>query len=133
MARQKKSAQKAQQAAAVQNVRAGGNVVVSFNNAHSIIFEVNGKKVKINGSNESLRGVPDGVLTVGKYGQTVVTKADWEAIKSAYGKMAIFTNGLIFAAGDHASAKSRETEQKDLRHGLEPVDTEKTYTKADTE
>lgn len=133
MARQKKSAQKAQNSAPAQNVQSGGNVVVSFNNAHSMIFEVNGKKIKINGSNEGLRGIPDGVLAVGRYGQTVVSREDWEAIKKTYGKMAVFANGLIFAENDHASAKSRENEHKDLRHGLEPVDTENTYTKADTE
>lgn len=112
-------------------VKASSKVEVRLNLAHSINFDVNGRKIKINGQNEKLRGEKEGILIVGGYGKTILDQQDWDELVRLYGRMAIFKNGLIFAMGDSASADDRAKELKELRHGLEPVDTRKTVTEAD--
>lgn len=104
-------------------------VVVCLNHAHSIVFEVGDRKIKVNGTNENLRGQREGILAVGRFGHTVMDAQDWEAICKKYGSMAIFRNNLIFSANDTASAKAQEKELKDTRHGMEPVDVTKTASK----
>lgn len=113
--------------------KSSAKVVVCLNLAHSLIFELGERKIKINGTNENLRGKSEGVLAVGKYGHTIIDSQDWDAIKEKYSGMAIFKNNLIFSANDTASANAKEKELKDMRHGLEPVDPSKTTSKADKE
>lgn len=113
--------------------KSSSKVVVCLNLAHSLIFELGERKIKINGTNENLRGKSEGVLAVGKYGHTIIDSQDWDAIKEKYSSMAIFKNNLIFSANDTASANAKEKELKDMRHGLEPVDPSKTTSKADKE
>lgn len=108
-------------------------VVVCLNLAHSVVFEIDGRKIRINGQNENLRGEQEGILAVGKFGQSIIDRQDWEEIRRQYGRMSIFKMGLIFAQKDTASANAEAREKKELRHGLEPVDPEKTVSKADSE
>lgn len=108
-------------------------VVVCLNLAHSLVFDIRDKKIKINGSNENLRGANEGILAIGKFGESIIDRQDWEEIVRQYGNMTIFKNGLIFAQNDSASAKAKAQELKDTRHGLEPVDPKNTTTKQDSE
>nr|DAN96703.1 MAG TPA: hypothetical protein [Caudoviricetes sp.] len=117
--------------AAPEVTKTSDKVVVCLNSAHSIIFEANGKKIKINGQNENLRGEKEGILAVGKFGQSIIDRKDWEEIVRIYRNMMIFRSGLIFAMNDTASANAKAKECEDMRHGLEPVDTSKTATKQD--
>ena len=112
--------------------RTDTNVVVCLNLAHSLIFEIGGKKIQINGANENLRGQKEGILAVGKFGESIISKQDWEEIVRQYGRMDIFKNGLIYAQNDTDSARAKAKELKDTRHGLEPVDSKRTTTKEDS-
>lgn len=113
-------------------VKTDTKVVVCLNLAHSLVFDVGDKKIKINGSNENLRGANEGILAVGKFGESIIDRQDWEEIVRQYGNMTIFKNGLIFAQNDTASARAKAKELKDTRHGLEPVDPKRTTTKEDS-
>lgn len=113
-------------------VKTDTKVVVCLNLAHSLVFDVGDKKIKINGSNENLRGANEGILSIGKFGESIIDRQDWEEIVRQYGNMTIFKNGLIFAQNDTASARAKEKELKDTRHGLEPVDPKRTTTKEDS-
>ena len=89
-----------------------------------------GRRVIINGNAAHLRGKEKGILPVGGYGLTTIARADWEFIEKTYGpSMKIFESGLIFAADRKADAVDMADERAELRHGLEPVDPEKTQTK----
>lgn len=94
-------------------------VIVKYKSMHSIQFELNGKPVKINGSNEDLRGKPSGVL-VTDYGTTILARQTWEAVEKKYGSMSIFKNGLIFAYAQPASAEARAKENAGLDAGFAP-------------
>lgn len=131
MATARKQSKKAATVAPEEVTKTSEKVVVSLNSAHSILFELGERKIKINGQNENLRGKEEGVLVVGKFGETVLDKQDWDTIREKYKNMTIFKTGMIFASADTASARARAKEQGELRHGLEPVDTTKTQTKAD--
>ena len=113
-------------------VKTDTKVVVCLNLAHSLVFDVGDKKIKINGSNEKLRGANEGILSIGKFGESIIDRQDWEEIVRQYGNMTIFRNGLIFAQNDTASARAKAKELKDTRHGLEPVDPKRTTTKEDS-
>lgn len=113
-------------------VKTDTKVVVCLNLAHSLVFDVGDKKIKINGSNENLRGANEGILSIGKFGESIIDRQDWEEIVRQYGNMTIFKNGLIFAQNDTASAREKAKELKDTRHGLEPVDPKRTTTKEDS-
>lgn len=113
-------------------VKTDTKVVVCLNLAHSLVFDVGDKKIKINGSNENLRGANEGILSIGKFGESIIDRQDWEEIVRQYGNMTIFRNGLIFAQNDTASARAEAKELKDTRHGLEPVDPKRTTTKEDS-
>lgn len=112
-------------------VKTTGKVVVCLNSAHSIVFEIDGRKIKINGSNEHLRKQKEGILAVGKFGESLIDRQDWEQIRKVYGNMAIFKNGLIYAQESHASARDVAKEREKLRNGLEPVDPKTTTSKED--
>lgn len=113
-------------------VKTDTKVVVCLNLAHSLVFDVGDKKIKINGSNENLRGANEGILSIGKFGESIIDRQDWEEIVRQYGNMTIFRSGLIFAQNDTASARAKAKELKDTRHGLEPVDPKRTTTKEDS-
>lgn len=127
MARKPVTAKKAQSV-----VKTDTKVVVCLNLAHSLVFDVGDKKIKINGSNENLRGANEGILSIGKFGESIIDRQDWEEIVRQYGNMTIFKSGLIFAQSDTASARAKAKELKDTRHGLEPVDPKRTTTKEDS-
>ena len=104
-------------------------VTVAYNSPHGMIFNVNGKTVRIKGNAEHLRGKEKGVIPVGRFGYTRIPAADWEAIVKTYGSMAIIKNGLMYAEKTRDRAEDRAEEQAKMRHGLEPVDTSTTTTK----
>lgn len=109
---------------------AADTVVVALNRASGIVFTLpDGRRVTINGNAHHLRGKEKGILPVGAFGLTTIARADWEAIKKIYGKMKLFESGLIFAAERKADAVDMAEERAELRHGLEPIDPEKTQSK----
>lgn len=110
---------------------AADTVVVALNRASGIVFPMpDGRRVTINGNATHLRGKEKGKLPMGAYGLTTIARADWEYIKKTYGpSMKLFESGLIFAADRKADAVDMADERAELRHGLEPVDPEKTQTK----
>lgn len=110
---------------------AADTVVVALNRASGIVFPMpDGRRVTINGNAIHLRGKEKSILPVGGYGLTTIARADWEFIEKTYGpSMKIFESGLIFAADRKADAVDMADERAELRHGLEPVDPEKTQTK----
>lgn len=116
---------------ATKPAKTASKVVVCLNSAHSIVFEIDGRKIKINGSNEHLRKQKEGILAVGKFGESLIDKQDWEQIKKIYGRMEIFKSGLIYAQDNHASARDVAKEREKLRNGLEPVDPKTTTSKED--
>ena len=113
-------------------VKTDTKVVVCLNLAHSLVFDVGDKKIKINGSNENLRGANEGILSIGKFGESIIDRQDWEEIVRQYGNLTIFKRGLIFAQNDTASARAKAKELKDTGHGLEPGDPKRTTTKEDS-
>jgi len=104
-------------------------VTVAYNSPRGMEFKINGKTVSINGNAEYLRGREKGVIPVGRFGYTRIPAADWEAIVKTFGSMAIIERGLMFAEKTKDRAEDRAEEQAQMRHGLEPVNTEKTATK----
>lgn len=118
---------------AAKPVKTASKVVVCLNSAHSIVFEIDGRKIQINGSNENLRKQKEGILAVGKFGESLIDKQDWEQIQKKYGRMEIFKSGLIYAQDNHASARDVAKEREKLRNGLEPVDPKTTPSKEDKE
>lgn len=110
---------------------AADTVVVALNRASGIVFPMpDGRRVTINGNAAHLRGREKGILPIGAFGLTTVDRSDWEYIKKTYGpSMKLFESGLIFAAERKADAVDMAEERAELRHGLEPVDPEKTQTK----
>ncbi|MCH5277755.1 MAG: hypothetical protein J1E80_07980 [Desulfovibrionaceae bacterium] len=105
-------------------------VVVALNRATGIIFTMpDGRRVTINGNAVQLRGKAEIKLPVGAYGLTTIARADWEWIKKTYeNSLPLFKSGLLFAAERKADAADMADERAELRHGLEPVDPEKTPT-----
>lgn len=102
------------------------NVLVALCHPSGVTFLVgnNKKRVTLNGNAENLRGLSQGILPIGGFGLTEILASDWEAIKTTYGKMPLFKNGLIFAAKDADSLKAEAKEKAELRHGREPLDVE---------
>lgn len=110
-------------------VKTSKKVVVRLNHPYSVYFDMpDGRRVKVNGSNEELRGA-GGVVVPGAFGETILDREDWESISAKYGNMTIFEKGYIFAANDKASANDQAREKRELRNGLEPVDVRKTKSK----
>lgn len=111
----------------------GKQVVVVSKLAHSVYFDIGEKRIKINGQNEGLRGKPEGILTIGGVGYTVVEADLWEAIAKEYANMPAIKDGFISAEKNKASAKDKGKDIKEMKNGLEPVDTKKTATREDKE
>ena len=106
---------------------AGSNtVVVALCHPHGIQFILDGgkRRIKLNGNAANLAGQPKGILPIGGFGLTEISKADWEAIKATYGKMEIFKNGLCFAHEKKSDTLAEADEKAELRHGREPINVE---------
>ena len=104
----------------------GNTVVVALCHPHGIQFILDGgkRRVKLNGNAANLAGQPKGILPIGGFGMTEISRADWEAIKATYGKMEIFKNGLCFAHEKRADVQAEADEKAELRHGREPIVTD---------
>ena len=108
---------------------AGDTVFVALNHPSGIKFTLkDGRQVVIKGHSTHLRGKEMGILPVGRYGLTQVSKDDWEEIQRIYGRMEIFQNGLIFARPRKSEAEDQAEEMRGTRHGREPVNPETTNT-----
>lgn len=119
--------QGAQQAPASSNVA----YVVSHLNRGLIFNLPDGKKVRLAGLNDNLRGQPKGVLAVGGGVYTKISADEWEYISKTYSDFAPILNGLIYAEASAGAAKAAARERQELRSGFEPVDPAKTRTQAD--
>lgn len=88
------------------------------------------KSITLTGLNSNLRGKASGILQVdGSLAQSLLKK-DWEAILKIHGREAVFTgvNGhipCIVEVGSKANFLARESELREQRHGLEPIDPKK--------
>lgn len=88
------------------------------------------KSITLTGLNSALRGKSSGILQVdGSLAQSLLKK-DWEAILKIHGREAVFTgvNGqipCIIEVGNKANFLARESELREQRHGLEPIDPKK--------
>jgi hypothetical protein len=97
-------------------------VFVALNRASGLKFVMpDGRRVEIAGNAAHLKGLEKGKLPIGAFGLTPVAADDWEYIKETYGALALFKNGLIFAAERKDYALDEAEEKSELRHGLEPV------------
>ena len=86
-------------------------------------------RIRINGNGHHLRGELSGILPIGAYGITANVPAEaWEQIKMRYKDDPRIKNGLIFATTPN-KARREAAERKDLRNGLEPIDTKGTKTR----
>lgn len=114
-------------------VAAGETVTVCFRSHIDRIFEIGDRKILIKGHNAKLRGVDGAVLDSGRaFGETVISKADWEAIKKTYTadkNEKLFSGGFIFAHENKVDARAEAKEKEDLKTGSEPIDTSNTITK----
>lgn len=105
-----------------------GNVIVAMLHNGGMIFRLSGdREVRLNGTKKIVE--PNRPIPVGEWGHTSIPVADWEEIKERYGWMKIFkghaSNGyrpLIHEVPDMASFEDFASDNKDARHGLEPVD-----------
>ncbi len=120
-----------QNVGATASAESGDRVMVCLNRPTGIRFRLrDGRSVTVAGNAADLRGLDMGVLPLGGYGMTSVRREDWEEILAVYGPtMEIFGRGLIFAAGDAASAADEAEDRKELRGGLEPVNPENCLTR----
>ncbi len=106
-------------------------VIVALNRQTGILFSMpDGRRVRIAGNAEKLRGREKGILPRGAFGLTEIAAADWDYIQKAYGGMELIQNGLLFAAPRKADAVDMADDRADTRTGMEPVDPEETETKA---
>ncbi|MDR2075656.1 MAG: hypothetical protein LBP61_01800 [Desulfovibrio sp.] len=113
-----------------QDSKASGSdlLTVSYNSPRGIAFRIGDREILINGNASRLVGKEKGIIPVGRYGYTRIAAEDWDAIEKAYGSMAIFQKGLIFAEKSRERAEDRAEEMAGTRHGLEPVNPETTNT-----
>ena len=106
-----------------------GTVFVFANLPHGQTFGLPGRQVTVAGWPVSaLRGPGGEALPGGRYGVTEIDAGDWAEIRRIYGAMRIFQSGLVFAAPSREAGQAMAAERAELRHGLEPVDPEKTLT-----
>lgn len=118
-------------APAVKTSAKSDTVFVALNRVNGIKFALaNGERVLINGNGAPLVGREMGVIPIGGYGLTEISREAWEYIEKTYGCMEIFQNGLIFATDKRGDTEMESVNRRSLRHGLEPIDPEKTVTTA---
>lgn len=114
------------------SVSSSDTVTVCFRSHIDRLFEIGDRKILIRGHNSKLRGLDGAVLDSGRaFGETVIAKSDWEAIKAAYSKdpnEKLFSGGFIFAHEDKEDARAEAKEKEDLKTGSEPIDPKKTIT-----
>ena len=91
---------------------------ISFRLAKDEVVTIKGLPVS------SLKKPDGGFFAGGKYGVTVIPARQWARIMELYGNMAIFLNGLVFAAVTLERGKAMARERGGLRYGYEPVDPE---------
>lgn len=86
-------------------------------------FLLGRKEVSIKGYTIDKLRLPGGYfIPGGKYEVNVVNKSDWDEVMRLYGKMKIFTSGLVFYAPSREIGDAMAKERESLRHGLEPLD-----------
>ena len=119
------------------SVSSTDTVTVCFRSHVDRVFEIGERKILIKGHNSRLRGIDGAVLDSGRaFGETIIKRADWEAIKEKYGRDTnekLFSSGYIFAREKKEDARAEAKEKEDLKTGFEPIDTKKTVTKEDKE
>lgn len=89
-----------------------------------------------NGQEVTIAGYPVSKLTdeagnslpAGQYGVTKLPAEVWSEIERVYGELTVMKSGLIFASTTPMDGEAIAEERKDLRHGLEPIDTNSTAT-----
>lgn len=99
----------------------GDTVVVALCHPHGIVFDLNGRKVTLNGNAANLRGQSMGKLPLGGFGLTTLPRADWEAIRKMVARWPLYKNGLLYANEKRADVLAEADEKAELRHGREPV------------
>lgn len=104
-----------------------GMVTVAYNSPRGIKFKLGLEEIEIKGNCSHLIGKEKGIISVGKYGYTRLEAHKWTEIEKVYGSMDIFKNGLIYAEKSKERAEEKAEDQAETRHGLEPVDPEKTH------
>lgn len=88
------------------------------------------KTIVFPGVNSRYKGKESGTLALpGNAVCVTLLKSDWEAILKIHGKEIAFTgrNGkmpCIYPVGDKKGFKSAQSEIKEMRHGLEPINPE---------
>lgn|GEM_PF-3828029 len=116
------------------NIKSAETVTVALNDVNDRIYVLkDGRRITLKCGASHLRGQKSAALPKGAYGLTRIAKADWEEIEKHYGQTKVFKNNLIFASVTDGAAGAEANEKKELVHGLESVDTEKTATKPDKE
>lgn len=104
----------------------GGDLYVFANLPSAQSFKIGeGAIVTLNGVPVSdLKGPRGTFYPGGKYGVTKVSASAWAEVVRVYGKMKMFSSGLIFAADTFEEGQAKARERGALRHGYEPVDPE---------
>lgn len=99
-------------------------VHVRLKHPHGIIFDIsNGRRVVLKGSDFALRGQEKGILLCG-FSKNQVPSADWEEVTKTYSGMISEwkRKGTLIYEKDVASADDHAEDNKDVKHGREPVD-----------
>ena len=130
MARQKK-ATVVTPAIQQQATASNGAVFVCSHLHKGVIFDMpDGRKVRISGINENLRGKEKGIISTGGGIFTKVNAEDWDFIRKTFADYAAIKNGLIYAESNPGRAKAAIRERSELRDGFEPIDPKATNTEA---
>ena len=109
---------------------AAGKVYVFANLPTGQRFKLkSGREVEISGLPVSRLIKPGGgSFSGGKYAVTAMDADDWKEVVRTYGKMSMFKNRIIFAAGTPEEGQALARGLGGLRSGFEPVDPEKAKT-----
>lgn len=91
-----------------------------------------GRRIKVTGVNDVLRGKEHGKLIVGGGVYTKMAEDDWAHISKTFAELPMIKNGLLYAEKSPRDAKAAINERKELRNGFEPVNPNSTKTKATT-
>lgn len=110
-----------------------GMITVKMCHPGNLIFTLAGRKFEMTGSNADLYKASQTqggmALKIGDFGNTLVPRNVWAEIVEKYGKTDMFKNGLIHGHEDADYMDSWVQERcKDVRHGLDPINPEKTRT-----
>lgn len=131
MAKAKKTTQAGTAPAIKETVKTSGDVYVCSHLHRGILFDMpDGKRVRIGGVSDSLRGKAKGIIATGGGVYTKISADEWEYISKTFAELAPIKNGLIYAEDTAARAKAAIREKEELRDGFEPIDPAKTKTAA---